>query len=210
MTRSTPPAGSSGNTSQYIIPGSTATTQTLAPPNAAIVPTTTDNPSVDLNQLKDDINAMRTHRNDNRAIRRLANKTTSDDEELLSDANLINTISSHNNPPLNIITQPFPSNTNSILTISTSTHTTASTSSNNTPNTSSDTPTNSPTTATKPFAFADDVAKKNKQLEMLETILDQILTMVRERVYVPLSFFLADSLDRIRLDQDLKSHKSVS
>ncbi|KAF8590104.1 hypothetical protein K439DRAFT_1657648 [Ramaria rubella] len=211
MTGSTPPAASSGNTSQHINPSSTANAQNPAPPTSALAPTTTGNISTtDLDQFSDDINAMRTRRNDNKAIKRLAKETTSDDEELLSDTNLFNNISSRNNPLLNIITQLPPPNSNPDPNISTSTHTTTSNLPNNTPPTSSNTPTTSPTTTSKPFAFAVDVTKKNKQLEMLETIPDQILTMVREQVYVPLSFFLADSLDRIRLDQDLKSHKSIS
>ncbi|KAF8590657.1 hypothetical protein K439DRAFT_1505095 [Ramaria rubella] len=211
MPGSAPPAGSSRNSSQHIDPGSTATTQNPAPPTAALGPTTINSSTMDLDRIRDDINAMRTRCNDQRALKRLANETTSDNEDLLSNTNLINTISTRNNPPpLSINTQLPPSTTNSNPTLSPSAHTTTPL----LPNDTSIPPPNnsmlSLTTMTKPFAFADDVAKKNKQLEMLEMIPDQILTMVRERVYVPLSFFLADSLDRIRLDQDLKSHKSIS
>ncbi|KAF8573749.1 hypothetical protein K439DRAFT_1665681 [Ramaria rubella] len=179
MTGSTPPAASSENTSQYINLSSTANAQNLAPSTSALAPTTTGNIStMDLDQFRDDINAMRTRRNNNRAIKRLANETTSDDEELLSDTNFFNNLSSRNNPLLSIITQLPPPNSNPDPNISTSTHTTNSNLPNNTPPTSSNTPTTSPTTTSKPFAFADDVAKKNKQLEMLETIPDQILTMI--------------------------------
>ncbi|KAF8584319.1 hypothetical protein K439DRAFT_1567801 [Ramaria rubella] len=178
MAGSTPPAGSSGNSSQHIDPGSTATTQNLAPPTAALDPMTINSSTTDLDRIRDDINAMRTHHNDQRALKRLANETTSDDKDLLSDTNLINTISTHNNPPpLSINTQLPPSTTNSNPTLSSSAHTTTPPLPNDTSIPSPNNSMLSPTTTTKPFTFTDDVAKKNKQLEMLETIPDQILTM---------------------------------
>ncbi|KAF8576550.1 hypothetical protein K439DRAFT_1622768 [Ramaria rubella] len=129
----------------------------------------------------------------------------------MTDTTPFQTLSTRRTAP-NLMTNTgiTPNDLNTSQNSSTSTHITTPPLPNDLPPNSTGTPTLTPATAFKPFAFSDDVAKKNKQLEILETIPDQILTMVRERVYVPLSFFLVDSLDRIRLDQDLKSHESVS
>ncbi|KAF8585808.1 hypothetical protein K439DRAFT_1615690 [Ramaria rubella] len=181
MTGSTPPAGSSGNTSQHFDLNNTATPQNPMPPAPTITLAVNNGSITDLDHFRNDINAMRSCQNDKRVAKRLANETTSDDEELLSDTNLISTRSKHVTPPsLNISSQLSPTNNNTDLTISTSTHTSNSPLSNDTPPTSSNTPTSSPTINAKPVAFTGDIAKKNEQLEMLKTIPDQILTMVRE------------------------------
>ncbi|KAF8574252.1 hypothetical protein K439DRAFT_864373 [Ramaria rubella] len=186
------------------------TTQNPPPSKPAPDPKAITGSTPDLNRLKDDINAMRSRRNDARATKRLINEPISDDEEFLSDSNLISFLSSHKAPSLTFNTNVSSKNPSTDLNTLNSTHITTSPLPYDAPNNLSNTPTITSTTTSKPFAFSDDVARKNEQLEMLETIPDQILTTVRERVYVPLSFFLVDSLDRIRLDQDLKSHKSAS
>ena len=60
------------------------------------------------------------------------------------------------------------------------------------------------------WAFTDADAAGNEQHAMLHSIPDQLLTMVRHRVYVPLSFYLVESMDRIRLERDIKSTKSLT
>ncbi|KAF8586735.1 hypothetical protein K439DRAFT_1614959 [Ramaria rubella] len=212
MTGSIPPAGSSGNTSQHITPENTATAQNPPPPTATLDPKTPTNHTPDLIRLRDDINTMRSHRNDARAAKCLINEPTSEDEEFLFDSNLIDLLSTNKTPTLTTNTNAPSKSSNTDLNTFGSNHTHITTlplSNDGSINSSNITSTTS-TAMSKPFAFSDYIARKNEQLEMLETIPDQILTMVREHIYVPLSFFLVDSLDRIRLDQDLKSHKSVS
>jgi hypothetical protein len=50
----------------------------------------------------------------------------------------------------------------------------------------------------------------NTQQTFIHAIPAQLLTMFQHRVYVPLSFFLIKSMERIRLERDIKSFKSLT
>lgn len=60
------------------------------------------------------------------------------------------------------------------------------------------------------WAYSEEVVAKNTQQSISRTIPAQLLAMVKHRVYVPLSFYLVESMERIRLERELKSYKSLT
>ncbi|KAF8487969.1 hypothetical protein JB92DRAFT_3130275 [Gautieria morchelliformis] len=60
------------------------------------------------------------------------------------------------------------------------------------------------------YAFSDADADANTQQPNNHTIPTQLIAMVKARAYIPLSFFLRESMDRIRLELDLKTTKSMT
>jgi hypothetical protein len=65
-----------------------------------------------------------------------------------------------------------------------------------------------PTDSIWKYAFTDDDTIKNNQEPMLYTIPELILKMFKNRVYIPMSMFLIDSMEHVCIDQDLKTHKA--
>ena len=51
---------------------------------------------------------------------------------------------------------------------------------------------------------------RNTQQSIMHSIPAQLIAMVKHHVYVPLSFYLIDSMERIRLERELKSYKSLT
>ncbi|KAF8498918.1 hypothetical protein JB92DRAFT_3125064 [Gautieria morchelliformis] len=65
-----------------------------------------------------------------------------------------------------------------------------------------------PAVPTPTYAFCDADADANIQQPNNHTIPTQLVAMVKARAYIPLSFFLRESMDRVRLELDLKTTKS--
>jgi hypothetical protein len=61
-----------------------------------------------------------------------------------------------------------------------------------------------------PWTFSAKMVATNTQQTMIHAIPAQLLTMFQNRVYIPLSFFLIKSMERIRLEGDIKSFKSLT
>jgi hypothetical protein len=60
------------------------------------------------------------------------------------------------------------------------------------------------------WTFTDALVASNIQQSTIYSIPIQLITMFQNRSYIPLSFFLVKNMERIRLEHDLKTHKSMT
>lgn len=145
----------------------------------------TGNPSSLIQELRfkllDDINHVRTSRNMEHLVRRNADeKGVEDDEEMMTIEGFGAMF-----PPTNTTIQSLHAST-----VSKSTVRDANDSGQ--------------------WAYTDADAATNTQHAMLHSIPAQLIAMVNNHVYVPLSFYLVESMDRIRLERNIKSTKSLT
>jgi len=59
------------------------------------------------------------------------------------------------------------------------------------------------------YAFTDEDAAKNVQAPMQNTIPDALLDIFGVGAYIPMSMFLVENMEVIRLDQGVKTHKGL-
>ncbi|KAF8513615.1 hypothetical protein JB92DRAFT_3116222 [Gautieria morchelliformis] len=164
-------------------------------------------------EVLDQINGLISARNTVRAGRRANNEpNVSEDEEILTGADFTTMYSL---PQTHNSTQPNPTPTIPAPTSHTSNNN--QTAPTNQPPPSNPTTTNTstaippaPAVPTPTYAFCDADMDANIQQPNNHTIPTQLVAMVKARAYIPLSFFLRESMDRIRLELDLKTTKSMT
>jgi hypothetical protein len=202
-------------------------------PNIVIGPSTAGNSSANivnpttasLNPLEEtsqkalaDINSTRKFRNAARSNRRLNGDTgILDDEETLSEKQLTDTFtalsrqtdSSALTPghPPTLTTTPILYQP-ALLSLSNTAITSMTPPSRDINPASTTANTNDPPASSWTFSAA--MVATNTQQTIIHAIPAQLITMFQHRVYVPLSFFLIKSMERIRLERDIKSFKSLT
>jgi hypothetical protein len=198
-TSSLPPAAMTGNSLGAL--GPAVSSSTVQPPRSS----NEQGHVTDVNALApvrdralDDINFARRQRNERRDTRRRnGDANVSDDEDFIDPSQLSSLYDASAQRP-----DPLPPSATDRENLTLPDPTISPTIQSPVGSTPS------PIEQTTRYAFTDEDAHRNDQEPMLYTIPDQILEMFKNRVYIPMSMFLINNMERIRIDQDLKTHKA--
>src|SRR5882724_5591917 len=196
MVSSEPPLAQSGNSTHLLDVGIPAP-QVPAPSlvvGTASGPPVADRRTIDLSVVReralDDINNMRTMRNERRAEKREYDENVSGDKSIMGMDDYLAmttvpgmTASPGQGLPLRAVMPPHPSPTI---------------------NTTMPVPSNP-----KKIAFTDEDTCKNVQAPMQNTIPNALLEMFRVGAYIPMSMFLVENMELIWLDQGVNTHKGL-